>query len=56
MTEETLAHAAKRAIRFFKIDETRGGGLISQNTVMAIDRLQRIVDREANAVPHVSVD
>lgn len=55
MTEETLIHAARRAIRFFRIDETRGGGLISQDTVRAIERLQQIVQRET-AQPSITVD
>lgn len=44
--EETLLHAAKRVVRFFKIDETRGGGLISRETVIAIDRMSRLIAME----------
>lgn len=49
MSEETLFTAARRVVRFFRIDETRGGGLISTETVRAIDTLQKMLDREGKS-------
>lgn len=51
MSEETLLTAARRVVRFFKIDETRGGGLISTETVKAIDTLNmqvRLAEKGGN--------
>lgn len=41
MPSETLLSAARRAVRFFNIDNTRGGGLISNETSSAMETLDR---------------
>lgn len=46
MNEETLLHACERAIRFIRIDSTRGGGLLSRETIMAAERLAAMVEAE----------
>lgn len=45
MAEETLLSAARRVIRFFNIDNTSGGGLISIETQQAVDTLDIMVQR-----------
>ena len=47
MTAETLLSAARRVVRFTKIDETRGGGLISIETVKAVQLLDEQVRIES---------
>jgi hypothetical protein len=39
MADETLLSAARRVVRFFNIDNTSGGGLISIETEKAIGTL-----------------
>jgi hypothetical protein len=46
MSEETLHTAARRVVRFFRIDETKGGGLISIETIQAVATLDMEVQRE----------
>lgn len=47
MQEETLLHAAKRVVRFVKINDTKDGGLLTQETVIAVERLRaKIEDAE----------
>jgi hypothetical protein len=46
MSEETLLTAARRVVRFVRIDETHGG-LLSLDTVKAIETLDKQVRREA---------
>lgn len=43
--EETLLTAARRVVRFFSIDMMHGG-LISEETQIAFDTLQRQIERE----------
>lgn len=45
MSEETLLSAARRALRFFRIDEAHGG-LTSQETLIAMDTLALQVEKE----------
>ena len=60
MSEETLLSAARRARRFFLIDEAHGG-LTSRDTLIAMDTLalqiekaaQREKEREAAALANV---
>ena len=47
MAEETLLTAARRVVRFFNIDNTSGGGLISIDTTTAVETLDKMV-READ--------
>ena len=47
MSAETLLSAARRVVRFTKIDETRGGGLISIDTVKAVQTLDEQVRIES---------
>lgn len=42
MSEETLLTAARRVVRFFRIDENHGG-LISLDTIQAVEILDRMV-------------
>lgn len=46
--QETLLSAARRVVRFFNIDNTSGGGLISIETSTAIETLDKMV-REQDA-------
>lgn len=43
---ETLYHAAQRVLRFLKIDEDSGGGLLSIDTTKASDLLRQAMIRE----------
>jgi len=45
MAEETLLSAARRALRFFRIDESHGG-LTSQDTLIAMDTLGLQIEKE----------
>lgn len=46
MAEETLLTAARRVVRFFNIDNTIGGGLISIETSQAVEALDKQVQLE----------
>lgn len=46
MSEETLLTAARRVVRFFNIDNTGGGGLISVDTTTAVETLDKMVRAE----------
>jgi hypothetical protein len=45
MPQETLLTAARRAVRFFNID-MNAGGLISTDTQIAIDTLDKMIRQE----------
>ena len=45
MSEETLFTAARRALRFFRIDMEKGG-LMTTETEHAMSTLERMVERE----------
>lgn len=45
MSEETLLSAARRVVRFFRIDEAHGG-LTSRDTLIAFDTLDKQIERE----------
>ena len=49
MSAETLFSAARRFVRFFNIDEAHGG-LISNDTLIARDQLQIMLDKERRNV------
>lgn len=44
--EETLLTAARRVVRFFNIDNTLGGGLISVDTSTAVETLDKMVRQQ----------
>jgi hypothetical protein len=46
VSEETLLTAASRVVRFFNIDNTSGGGLISVETSTAVETLDKMVRAE----------
>ena len=46
MSEETIVTAARRLVRFVRIDEEVHGGLLSRDTIRAADTLDREVKRE----------
>lgn len=46
MAEETLLTAARRAVRFIRIDNETHGGLISIDTTAAVETLERQVQQE----------
>lgn len=46
MAEETLLTAARRVVRYFNIDNTIGGGLISIETTQAVEALDKQVQLE----------
>jgi hypothetical protein len=41
MSEETLETAARRVIRFVRSDDHAHGGLLSKDTIMAVETLDR---------------
>ena len=47
MAEETLLSAARRALRFFRINEAHGG-LTSTDTLIAMDTLDKEIRKEAD--------
>jgi len=47
---ETLLTAAKRVIRFIRVDDQHDGGLLSRQTIVANETLAREVDREEKRV------
>jgi len=55
MSEETLLSAARRALRFFRIDEAHGG-LTSQDTLIAMDTLALQVEKESDREKRGSTD
>lgn len=48
MAEETLLTAARRVVRFFRIDNETHGGLISIETTAAVETLERQVQVEVH--------
>jgi hypothetical protein len=46
MAEETLLSAARRVLRYFRIDEAHGG-LTSPDTLIAMDTLALQVEKES---------
>lgn len=46
MAEETVFTAARRIARFLRIDDAKGGGLISQDTLVAFETLDRQIAAE----------
>lgn len=46
MSEETLLTAARRVVRFINIDNTNGGGLLSIETCIAVETLDKMVRLE----------
>ncbi len=44
--DETLLTAARRVVRFFNIDNTSGGGLISVDTSTAVETLDKMVRQQ----------
>jgi hypothetical protein len=58
MSEETLLSAARRALRFFRIDEAHGG-LTSQDTLIAMDTLaiqgEKAAERERRTVADLAL-
>lgn len=46
MSEETLLSAARRVVRYFRIDESHGG-LTSTPTLVAMDTLALQIEKEA---------
>ncbi|CAD5276857.1 conserved hypothetical protein [Bosea sp. 62] len=55
MSEETLLSAARRALRFFRIDEAHGG-LTSQDTLIAMDTLALQVEKESEREKRAGTD
>ena len=45
MSEETILTAARRIVRFVRIDDHMHGGLLSRDTIRAADTLDREVKR-----------
>ena len=46
LTADNLLTAARRLVRFVRVDDERSGGLLSQKTVEAADTLWRHVEAE----------
>lgn len=44
--QETLLTAAKRVVRFIRVDDERDGGLLSRATVQANETLARMIEQE----------
>lgn len=51
MTEETLLTAARRVARFFRLDQSHGG-LVSIETIQAVETLDIQIAREADRQKH----
>ena len=45
MSEETLETAARRIIRFIRVDDVAHGGLLSRDTIRAADTLEQELRR-----------
>lgn len=45
MSEETILSAARRVVRYWRIDEAHGG-LTSRDTMIAMDILQNQIEKE----------
>lgn len=46
MSEETLFTAARRIVRFIRIDDSKNGGLLDLETIKACETLARMVEIE----------
>ena len=46
MSEETLYTAARRIVRFIRVDDEINGGLLSTETIQANETLARMVEDE----------
>lgn len=46
MSDETLLTAARRVARFFRIDMTSHGGLVSIETIQAVEVMDIQIERE----------
>lgn len=44
--DETLIHAARRVIRFIRIDDVNNGGLLSIETIKAGNLLEQAISRD----------
>lgn len=49
MSEETLLTAARRVVRFIRIDDEKDGGLLSQKTLEANETLAKMIARAERA-------
>ncbi len=56
MSEETLHTASRRALRCFRIDELRGGGLISIPLMQAMATLDMQVERENERIKRAAAE
>jgi hypothetical protein len=54
MAEETLLSAARRVVRYFNIDNTSGGGLISIETQQAIGTLDIQISKETRKLDKIA--
>lgn len=55
MAEETLLSASRRAVRFLRIDDAHGG-LLSRESMVAIDTLDRMVRAESSRLDQAKAD
>ncbi|KQO43057.1 hypothetical protein [Methylobacterium sp. Leaf85] len=55
MAEETLLSASRRAVRFLRIDDAHGG-LLSRESISAIDTLDRMVRAESTRLDQARAD
>lgn len=46
LTQDNLLTAARRVVRFFRINNERDGGMISNETTQAVDDLEKHVRQE----------
>lgn len=49
---DNLLTAARRVVRFLRIDDERGGGLLSQETIQANETLARHVETMEKVIKH----
>jgi hypothetical protein len=54
--EETLLTAAKRIVRFIRVDDEHHGGLLSQDTVVANETLARMIDQEDKQISKIATE
>lgn len=48
--EDNLLHSARRVVRFFRIDDERHGGLITRDTIHAVNTLAKMIEREEKRI------
>ncbi|MBO1022590.1 hypothetical protein IPV08_21745 [Methylobacterium sp. SD274] len=56
MAEETLLSASRRVVRFLRIDDASHGGLLSRESIISVDTLDRMVRAESSRIEQAKAD